>query len=171
MHAAGLVRGGPAAAGRHPAGAITGWGIGPASANDRLLADTFFAARARPDPRLPGAGAPTSDRYVADRGFSGKDREARWAQAYGAVVVCAPQTGSKRAWPKPWRRWLAGIRQVVETTTERLLEAFRLDHERPHDLSGLQARLAAKAALHNVCVWLNRRAGRSDLAFADLVDW
>ncbi len=28
-----------------PRGAITGWGLGPASTNDRALADTFFAAR------------------------------------------------------------------------------------------------------------------------------
>ena len=154
-----------------PRGAVTGWGAGPASTNDRGLAETFFAARARPDPRLPSAGRPVSDRYVADMGFSGQTCQARWARDYGAVVVSAPQTGSKRAWPKPWRTWLAGIRQVVETVTERLLEAFRLDHERPHDLSGFHARVAAKVGLHNACVWLNRELGRPDLAFADLIDW
>jgi hypothetical protein len=154
-----------------PRGAVTGWGCGPASTNDRALAETFFAARARPDPRLPGVGRAVSDRYVADMGFSGEKCQARWAADHGAVVVSAPQTGSKRAWPKPLRTWLAGIRQVVETVTERLLEACRLDHERPHELDGFQARLAAKIALHNACVWLNRRLGRPDLAFADLIDW
>lgn len=154
-----------------PRGAITGWGVGPANTNDRALAETFFAARAAADRRLPSAGAATSDRYVADMGFAGREREARWAAAYGAVVVCPPQTGSRRAWPKPLRAWLAGIRQVVESVNHRLLDAFGLDRERPHELAGLQARLAAKAALHNVCCWLNRRLGRPDLAFADLVAW
>ena len=154
-----------------PRGAVTGWGVGPASTNDRVLAETFFAVRAAPDPRLPGVGAAVSDRYVADMGFGGVKCEARWAKEYGAVVVCAPQTGSKRRWPKPLRRWLAGIRQVVETVTERLLESFRLDHERPHDLTGLQARLAAKVGLHNACLWLNRRLGRPDLATVGLIDW
>ncbi len=42
-----------------PTGAITGWGIGPASTNDRTLAETFFAARAAPQPGLPGS-APRS---------------------------------------------------------------------------------------------------------------
>ncbi len=154
-----------------PRGAITGWGCGPASANDRALAETFFALRAAPDPRLPSAGAPVSDRYVADMGFSGVDCQARWARDFGAVVVSAPQTGSKRAWPKPLRTWLAGIRQVVETATERLLEPFRLDHERPHAPDGLLARLAAKVALHNACVRLNRTLGRPDLAVATLIDW
>jgi len=30
--------------------------------------------------------------------------------------------------------------------------------------------LAAKAALHNFCIWLNQRLGRPNLAFADLID-
>jgi len=154
-----------------PRGAITGWGLGPASTNDRTLAETFFAVRAVPDVRLPGVGQPVSDRYVADMGFSGQQREADWARDYGAIVVCPPQTGSKRAWPKPLKTWLAGIRQIIETVNARLLDPFRLDHERPHQLSGLQARLAAKAALHNICLWLNRKFGRPDLAIADLIVW
>ncbi len=154
-----------------PRGAITGWGIGPASTNDRALAATFFGARAAPTPRLPGVGQPTSDRYVADMGFSGVDCQARWALDAGAVVVSAPQTGSALAWSKPWRTWLAGIRQVVETVTERLLEPFGLDHERPHALDGLEARLAAKVGLHNFCLRLNRAHGRPDLAVVTLIDW
>ena len=31
--------------------------------------------------------------------------------------------------------------------------------------------VAAKAGLHNACGWLNRKLGRPDLAFADLIDW
>jgi hypothetical protein len=154
-----------------PRGAVVGWGIGPASTNDRVLADTFFAARARPVPGLPAVGRPVSDCYAADMGFAGAEREARWAAEAGAVVVCPPQSDSARAWPKPLRRWLAGIRQIVETVNDRLLATFRLDRERPHALDGLQARLAAKVGLHNFCCWLNRRLGRPSLAVADLIDW
>jgi hypothetical protein len=38
-------------------------------------------------------------------------------------------------------------------------------------LTGLQARLACKVALHNSCLWLNRQLGREPLAFAELLDW
>lgn len=152
-----------------PHGAVTGWGIGPASAHDRTLAETFFGAA--PQPGLAGVGQPVSDCYVADMGFSGAQCGARWASAYGAVVVCPPQTGSRRVWPKPLKRWLARLRQVIETVNDRLLTTFGLDAERPHALSGLQARLAATIGLHNVCLWLNRKHGRPDLAFADLLDW
>lgn len=154
-----------------PRGAITGWGIGPASTNDRTVAETFFAARARPQPGLARVGPPTSDRAVADMGCSGKPCQRRWGTASGAAVVSPPQTGSTRAWPKRLRRWLAGIRQVIESVNDRLLVAFGLERERPHDLSGLQARLAATVSLHNVCCWLNRKFGRGLLQVADLLDW
>jgi len=59
----------------------------------------------------------------------------------------------------------------VETVYEQLYHTFRLDRERPHDLSGFQARLAAKIALHHFCIWFNEQLGRPRLAFTDLVDW
>lgn len=154
-----------------PHGAVTGWGIGPASTNDRGLAETFFAARAEAWAAVPSVGQPTSDRYVADMGFSGIVCQPRWAAAYGAVVVSPPQTGSARAWSKPWKTWLAGIRQVIETVNERLLFTCGLDRERPHALDGLQARLAAAVGLHNLRCWLNQRDERGLLRVADLLEW
>jgi hypothetical protein len=38
-------------------------------------------------------------------------------------------------------------------------------------LEGFLARLAALAALHNACIWINQSLGREPLAFADLIDW
>jgi Transposase DDE domain len=156
-----------------PAGAVTGWGVGPASANDRALADAFFAARAGRAPGLPGAGRPASGVYAVDSGFAGLDREARWLAEAGAQAVAPPQADAARAagWSPGWRRWLAGKRQIVETVIARLQGAFRLDRERPHALDGFQARLAAKAGLHNFAIWLNRKLGRPGLAFADLLGW
>jgi hypothetical protein len=63
------------------------------------------------------------------------------------------------------------VRQIVETVCAKLWHTFRLDHERPHDLGGFQARLAAKMALHNFCIWLHEQLGRPRLAVADLVNW
>lgn len=154
-----------------PTGVVTGWGIGPASTQERVLAETFFGARATPQPGLASVGQPTSDCYVADMGLTGRACEQRWASAYAATVICPPHRGSHRAWPKPLRTWLAGIRQVIETVNDRLLSAFGLERERPHHLSGLLARLAATLGLHNVCCWLNHRLGRGLLEVADLIDW
>jgi hypothetical protein len=155
----------------NPTGAITGFGFGSASTKDQPLAETFFALRACPDPRLPTVGAPAHGPYVTDKGFEGHARHRHWQEAYGAQVICAPKRNSLHPWPRAWRRWLASIRQIVETVNGRLQHQFRLDRERPHALDGFQVRLAAKMGLHNFCIWLNRQLGRNPLAFADLVAW
>jgi hypothetical protein len=154
-----------------PSGAVTGWGYGPASSNDRALAETLFAQRADPAPRLASAGRTASGVYVADAGFAGVDCETRWVVDHHAQLVAPPQGGSGRAWSRPAKRWVARIRQVIETVFNRLLHTFRLERERPHELDGFQARLAAKMALHNVCLWLNRQHGQPDLAVVDLFGW
>jgi hypothetical protein len=77
----------------------------------------------------------------------------------------------KRNWPKRLRRWVAGIRQIVETVYDKLFDAFALWRERPHELESLRVRLAARVALHNLCMWLSEQLGRPRLAFADLLEW
>lgn len=154
-----------------PDGVITGYGFGPGSTKDQPLAETFFAARATADPRLPTVGPPSGEPYVADSGFIGADRHTHWQAAYGARVICAPYRSALRNWPKPLRRWHSGIRQIIESVNAKLLVTFRLDRERPHTLGGFHARLAAKVSLYNVCCWLNRQLGRPTLAFADLLGW
>lgn len=154
-----------------PSGAVTGFGIAPANTNDRSLAETFLAVRTHPAPALPNVGQSRDHCYLADGGFTGAEWEAHWHAAYQAEVICPPQQNHARHWSRPQRRWLASHRQVIETVMSRLLTSFRLAQERPHTLRGLQARIAAKVALHNACLWINRHVGRPPLAVADLVDW
>jgi hypothetical protein len=66
---------------------------------------------------------------------------------------------------------LAGLRQLVETVNGTLIGQFGFADDRPKVLPGFQARLAARMALHNFCIWLNQQLGRPHLAFVDLVDW
>lgn len=155
----------------NPVGVITGFGFGAASTKDQPLADTFFALRHQPHPGLPSVGRPALGPYVVDKGFEGRANQRTWWQLAQALVLCPPKQHSKRPWPKPLRRWHAGIRQIVETVYDKLHHTFRLDRERPHELSGFQACWAAKMALHNFCIWVNEPCGRPWLAFADLVDW
>jgi hypothetical protein len=110
--------------------------------------------------------------YVADNGFCGRERHLHWRDDYGATVISPPQrTQSTRPWPRPWRRWLASIRQMIETVREKLLYTFGFDRHRPKCLQGLQGRPAATACLHNSCIRLNLQLGRNRLAFADLLEW
>jgi hypothetical protein len=154
-----------------PDGLLTGWGFGAASAKDQPLAEAFLALRAQPQPGYAGVGAATALPYVADAGFAGRANQRRWTQRYGAQVISPPQANSKPPWPWPWRRWLNGVRQIVETVNAKLHHTFALERRRPHSLDGLHTWLAATAALHNFCFALNRLSGRPALAFADLIDW
>jgi hypothetical protein len=154
-----------------PDGVITGYGVGPGDAKDQPLAETFFAARATADPRLPSVGRPSGEPYVADSGFIGEARHRVWLEQFGARVLCPPYRSAKRNWPPKLRHWFGGLRQVIESVNAKLLLTFRLDRDRPHTRDGFLARLAAKVALHNACCWLNRQLGRPTLAFATLLGW
>ena len=154
-----------------PQGVITGFSFASASAKDQALAEDFFAFRHTPHPRLPTLGAPAQGWYVADKGFEGRELRKRLQDCYEGRLISPPKRNSKSPWPKGLRRWLAGIRQIVETVFGNLHHAFGLDQERPHQLDGFQTRLAAKAGLHNFCIWLNRQLGRPSLAFAELLGW
>lgn len=115
-----------------------------------------------------------SGTYVADKGFEGAENHRRWLEYYGADVIHPPGEASnsrKRSWSKRLRQWVAGIRQIVERVYEKLFNALGLWRERPHDLQGLRARLAARVALHNFCIWLNDQLCRPRLNFADLMGW
>jgi hypothetical protein len=152
-------------------GVITGCGVGAARTKDQPLAEPFFALRRPPPPGLPSVGAPARGPSVVDKGCEGQANHLAWWTAYGAQVICPPRRHRKRPWPKALRRWLAGIRPIVEPVDEQRWQTLRLARERPHDLRGVQARLAAKRALHNFCVWCNVQLGRPLLACTDLVDW
>jgi hypothetical protein len=156
----------------NPAGMITGFGFACASIKDQPLAETFFALRREPNSRAPSVGSAGAGPYVTDKGFEGEQNHRRWLEFYGARVVCPPRrNGRKRRWSKGLRRWAASIRQIVETVYEKLHDAFGLRRERAHELQGLRARLAARVALHNFCIWLNEQLGRPRLTFAELLRW
>jgi hypothetical protein len=154
-----------------PDGAISGFGVGSGNTNERLLADTFFAARARRWPALSSVGAACAPAYLADGGFTGEHWEQRWRTVFAAEVLCPPQTNHRRAWSAAVRRWFAGKRQIVETTTEKLLTTFRMETDRWHSLCGLLAWTAAKIAAFNACVLINKQHHRPPMAFASLINW
>ena len=154
-----------------PDGFITGFGCAPASTKEQPYAETFFAVRATGSPDMPEVGKPAQGAYITDNGFCGKSNRQRWQQCYSVQVITPPQRSHSNSWPKTLRRWLSGLRQIVETVHEKLLNSFRLDRERPHLLQGFRVRLAASVTLHNFCIWLNIQLGRPKLAFADLIAW
>jgi len=130
-----------------PTGVITGFCFGSASTAEQPLAETFFAVRARPNPRLGSVGSLCCCPYIADKGFEGAENHRRWLECYGAQIIHPPKRNSKKHWSKRLRRWVASIRQIVESVHDKLFNAFGLWRDRPHELQGLRGRLAARVAL------------------------
>lgn len=154
-----------------PTGVLTGVGLAPANVQDRTLAEAFLARRAAGD-AADGVGHALGMDYLADQGFGGQALEQRYLDRYGVQLICPPQTGRKtRVWPKALQRWLIGHRQPIEAVHRNLVEAFRLDRNRPHSVTGAFGNLVSIAAMHNVFIWLNRHHGRPDLAFAGVIGW
>jgi hypothetical protein len=108
---------------------ITGFCFGGASTADQPLAETFFNLRANPNPRLTSVGSTFSGAYVADKSFEGAENHRRWLDHYGAEVIHPPKRNSKKPWSKRLRRWIAGIRQIVETVHDKHLNTFGLSGE------------------------------------------
>jgi hypothetical protein len=154
-----------------PDGVITGFGFAEGSAKEQPMTETMLALRNQGRPAIASVGKPALGYYVADQGFAGDKTHKEWRILYDGDVISEPQSNSKTIWPKRLRRWLHSIRQLVETALSWQMDFFRLDKIRSHDITGFHACLAAKVALHNFCIWLNKQAGRPPLAFADLLDW
>src|SRR3712207_8253383 len=81
----------------NPAGAITGFGFASASTKDQPLAESFFALRARPDPRLQSVGLAALGPYVVDKGLEGEDNHRRWLHRYGAQLICPPKRTDRKS--------------------------------------------------------------------------
>jgi hypothetical protein len=52
---------------------------------------------------------------VTETGFEDRALHQRWASGYGAQLICPPKRTNRHPWSKRQRRWLASIRQMVET--------------------------------------------------------
>src|SRR5215208_7024447 len=117
-----------------PSGVITGFCFSAASTADQQAAETFFAVRACPNRRLISVGSASSGPYITDKGFEGTDNHRRWLDYYGAQLVCPPKRNAREVWPKRLRRWVASIRQIVESIYDKLFNTFGLWRERPHEL-------------------------------------
>ena len=154
-----------------PSGVITGFCFGAASTADQPLAETFFNLRANPNPRLISVGSAFWG-LRCRQGLRGRRKPPALVRELWCRCHPSAQAQLQKAkLVQRLRRWVAGIRQIVETVFDKLFNTFGLWRERPHEIAGLRARLAARVALHNFCIWLNDQLGRPRLKFADLMGW
>jgi hypothetical protein len=77
----------------NPHGVITGFCFSAASSTDQQAAETFFAVRASPKPRLSSVGPVCSGLYVTDKGFEGAENHPpQVARALQGAAYLSTQT-------------------------------------------------------------------------------
>lgn len=173
-------------------GLISGFVLGPANTQERWLAEALLRWRQAPTAPPPsaadltpvlgpshkrggrvgptgplaprqGVGTASGAPYVADLGFAGQAWQRHWAQDYGARVLTkadyAQGTEAQGA-----ARWVASLRQVVETAFQTLSERFGLTFPRARTYWGLLTRLGAKIAALNLAVYVNHLFNRPTFA-------
>lgn len=116
-----------------------------------------------------GVGQYSQEPYLADLGFRGVDWIHHWFVHYGARVLTKAdyETISDPHERHKARRWLNGLRQVIETVNGCLDDRLGLKFPRARTYWGLLTRLAAKVAAHNVAVHVNYLFDRSPFAAFD----
>jgi hypothetical protein len=116
-----------------------------------------------------GVGTVNGAPYVADLGFAGQAWQQHWAQDYGARVLTKADyaQGAAPADPQAAARWVASLRQVVETVFYTLSARFGLTFPRARTYWGLLTRLSAKIAAFNLAVYVNHLFNRPVFAIFD----
>jgi hypothetical protein len=167
-------------------GCVSGFVAGPASTEERWLAEGLLSWRHDPHSPQPsavglagmlgpahrkggqrrgptgglwpveGAGEATGEAYLADRGFSGHSWGCHWSHSYGARIITPRNASEQFASP----RELNSRRQIVETVFGILCDTFRLKFPRARTIEGLQARIACKIAALNIGILINQVYGR-----------
>jgi hypothetical protein len=159
-----------------PTGVITGFGFASASTKDQ----PFWPKRSSPCGLNPTLGSRAWDQRP--RGLMCSTRALRAGTTTEDGGIDTGRESSAHPSPTGARRGSSGPSHSAALGGEHppdrgecLREAARdllgLRGERPHELSGLRARLAARVALHNFCIWLNEQLGRPRLSFVDLLGW
>jgi hypothetical protein len=166
------------------AGFLTGWVVGPASTEERWLAEALFTWRLQPTAPTPtaddlasvlgpshrnggtrlGPRGPVRGRLSAGHVFAGPSladlglRGAAWRQHWrddlGATVLLKSDYLPGSEQERAVR-WFNRRRHAIETTFSTLVAEFRLKFPRARTFWGLLTRLAAKASAYNLALAVN----------------
>jgi hypothetical protein len=175
-----------------PRGLSAGFVLGPADTQERWLAEALLRWRQAPAGPCPsaadllpvlgpshkrggrvgptgplaprqGVGTASGAPYVADLGFAGQAWQRHWGQDYRAHVLTKADY-AQGADAHGAARWVASLRQVVETVFHTLGERFGLTFPRARTYWGLLTRLGAKIAAFNLAVYVNHLCNRPTFA-------
>lgn len=137
-------------------GVISDYTICGASVDEReALLDCAETARDQP--------------VIGDKGFIGRDYQAKLREEYGIAMHTALRSNMDDPRPKEFVEWLVSTRRQVETVIGQMTERFHFNRVRARNLYRFASRVARKVLAHTVGIFLLRQAGILDLRMEALV--
>lgn len=104
----------------------------------------------------------THKQVIGDKAYISAAKAAELWSSNRLRMMTLPRKNQKKQLPKPVRRMINAVRQIIETVNGQLGEQFHIETNHAHTFWGLCARLYTKLTAHTLCIYINRLLGKPD---------
>ncbi len=104
----------------------------------------------------------TNKQVIGDKAYISAAKAAELWSSNRLRMMTLPRKNQKKQLPKPVRRMINAVRQIIETVNGQLGEQFHIETNHAHTFWGLCARLYTKLTAHTLCIYINRLLGKPD---------
>jgi len=104
----------------------------------------------------------TNKQVIGDKAYISAAKAAELWSCNRLRMMTLPRKNQKKQLPKPVRRMINAVRQIIETVNGQLGEQFHIETNHAHTFWGLCARLYTKLTAHTLCIYINRLLGKPD---------
>lgn len=104
----------------------------------------------------------TNKQIIGDKAYISAAQAAELWRTNRLRLLTLPRKNQKKQLPKPVRRLINAVRQIIETVNGQLDEQFHIETNHAHTFWGLCARLYTKLTAHTLCIYINRLLGKPD---------
>lgn len=99
---------------------------------------------------------------IGDKAYINAETAAELWQLNRLHLQTLPRKNQKEQLPKPARRLINSVRQIIETVNGQLDEQFNIETNHAHTFWGLCSRLYSKLTAHTLCIYINCLLGKHD---------
>ena len=101
---------------------------------------------------------------IGDKGYISPELAASLYKEKGIDLIFMKRSNAKDQYSKSFRQTIFKIRRRIETSFSQLAEQLNIEIVKAKSLWGLQVRLQTKILAYNICFFINRLLGTTNLA-------
>jgi len=130
-------------------GVILDFALAPANAHDLKVGEEILVNHTDLD-------------VIGDKAYISAELAARLLRENRLKLLTLPRSNQKQQLPKPVRKLVNAVRQIIETVNGQLTEQFNIEINHAHTFWGFCTRLLSKLAAHTLSIYTNRLLGNAD---------